>query len=398
MKIGIISAINPVELKEFLYEGQKLPDTQVSASSVHALIAGLVKLGHHVTVIGPASTRSLGGWHKCSLSGSGLKIVLVPVIPKIDFMVSPFYLPQSMARVIKGEFNNLDVIHSQWTYECAAATLAFSNMLPTFCSVRDWWPVQNKYFKNSHFINRTKWGWSKKIMFNKVFADNRIHFVANSQYTKSQILSLYPQYEVPIVENPINGRYILENKPFVFNNVFVSISYSLLEKRKNIYTLLRAFMLYRKNHEDAKLLLVGGCPRDSELYENWKKEGLLQNVELLGRLKHDEVIRAIDRASVLIHPSLEETYGNILLEAMARRALVIGGKSSGAVPSVLGDGKYGFLCDVSNYESVLSAMEGIYECPARYNSIVDSASNHLKEDLSDEAIAKKYLKLYHSYL
>ena len=50
----------------------------------------------------------------------------------------------------------------------------------------------------------------------------------------------------------------------------------------------------------------------------------------------------------MIHSALEESFGMTLLEAMAKKTPVIGGKDSGAVPWVLNYGKSGVLTDVKS--------------------------------------------------
>jgi glycosyltransferase involved in cell wall biosynthesis len=303
-------------------------------------------------------------------------------------------LPSRIAKVIYREINNLDVLHSQWTYENAVATLSFAKKTPLLCSVRDWYPILSKFLSNSNFRNFILWNFSNKILFNHTISEKSITFVANSEYTRQCIRSIRPNYNVPIIENPINSKYLIENRDFVFNNVFISIAISLLDTRKNIVTLLKAFRQYRESTPCAKLILVGHISKEDERYDQLNKQNLLQNVQICGSLSHENVIEEIDSASVLIHPSLEETYGNILLEAMARRVLVVGGINSGAVPQVLGNGEYGVLCDVSNHENILKVMLDIKNNSLEYSKMVDKASYHLKKELTDEAVAEKLVALY----
>lgn len=399
MNIGLVSHLNPREIKSFLCEDQDIPDTGVSVSSVHAYITGLLYLGHHLTVFSPVS-QSLIGYRTKILRGDGITIIMVPVLTKIDFLIRDKYLPQLLARQIARYVKGLDVLHAQWTYENAMATVGFADKIPTFCSVRDWWPVQNGYFeKSGGRILRYYWGHTMKRMFFKIMEQKNIHFIANSEYTRGLINDMYPHYNVPIIPNPLKKKYIIEDKAYSFNNVFISISSNLNEKRKNYGTLLKAFSDYHNCYNNnAKLLLVGSYSVDDPEFQMWLNNGWLDNVELCGSLSLDEVIAKIDEATVLIHPSLEETFGNILLEGMSRRVLVIGGKMSGAVPSVLGEGKYGLLCDMTKAEDILMAMNSVASAPQQFVNIIEAATEHLLEDLTDEAVAKKHIKLYMKFL
>ncbi len=59
---------------------------------------------------------------------------------------------------------------------------------------------------------------------------------------------------------------------------------------------------------------------------------------------------------VFVHPSLEETFGNVLIEAIVEGVPVIGGTRSGAVPWVLGNGSAGLLVDVTSASSIEAAI------------------------------------------
>ena len=85
--------------------------------------------------------------------------------------------------------------------------------------------------------------------------------------------------------------------------------------------------------------------------------------------------------------------GNILLEGMCRRVPCIGGKDSGAVPQVLGDGKYGVLCDVTDPRSIYEAMKKI-EDPILYQSIVKESTEYLLREFPDIVVAQKHIELF----
>ena len=83
---------------------------------------------------------------------------------------------------------------------------------------------------------------------------------------------------------------------------------------------------------------------------------------------------------------------------MSRRLLVIGGIKSGAVPSVLGNGKYGLLCDVTNCGDIINTLVGVSSEKERIINIVNEATNHLIKDQTDTAVAKQHIDLYEKYL
>ena len=114
-------------------------------------------------------------------------------------------------------------------------------------------------------------------------------------------------------------------------------------------------------------------------------------------MSHDKVLEAIDRSTCLVHPSYEETFGNILIEAMARCVPCIGGVKSGGVPYVLGQGKYGLLCDISNPSSLLSAMKKTMDRDY-IDTIVLRANERIRNSYSSDVVAKKHFGLYKDLL
>ena len=98
--------------------------------------------------------------------------------------------------------------------------------------------------------------------------------------------------------------------------VFVCVG-SLIE-RKNVVRLADAFATL----DEGRLVFVGDGPLRSQL------EGR-PNVEITGRVPHDEVPRYVAEATVLCQPSLIEPFGQALLEGMAAGKSVVATRVGG---------------------------------------------------------------------
>ena len=160
---------------------------------------------------------------------------------------------------------------------------------------------------------------------------------------------------------------------------------------KSTVTLLEAFQLYRQQRPEAELHLGGNdfFPGHPKL-DPWKRK--MENVHLHGWLNREDLKRLLDRASGMVLPSLEETFGNVLLEGMARRVEVVGGRESGAVPAVLGQGKYGILCDVTDPEDLCRAL-----AEAEKRAHVDAATDYIQKQYASDQIARKQVEIYNRY-
>lgn len=394
MKIGISSPFNPREFEKWLYNNQEIPECHKGATSVNTYVEGLLNAGHHVTIF---TSYDYDGIPKL-LTGERLKIFIVSRKSKfpiknaeVNRYLNRLYVGIRLAKIIKKEIKDLDILHGQWTYDFAFATIFFTKKIPVCCSVRDWCPYQ--YSIQNSKSKRIYWGISY-LVFKIIMSIKHITFIANSEYTYNCIKTKYPEKNVYTIPNPIKKDYILtERYNYPQKATFISISQSLLEERKNYTNLLIAFQKYKYNHKDSKLILIGNYSKSSPKIKEWKAKSLLEGVMLLGFIGHDEIKEYLDTSTHLIHPSLEETFGNTLLEGFARRLIVIGGKNSGAVPQVLGFGKYGFLCDITSPDCICNTMEKTTNIK-QHETILNNATDYLIKNYRVDVIVKNHLKLY----
>lgn len=128
----------------------------------------------------------------------------------------------------------------------------------------------------------------------------------------------------------------LGNRPFI---LFVSVLYP----HKNVETLLRAFALWRdrsRDNRDVCLAIVG--PKVNRRYQalldnETSHLGLDSHVLFLGRVNHPELAAIYRRALAFVFPSLAETFGLPVVEALASGTPVI----ASDIPSlreICGDG------------------------------------------------------------
>ena len=393
MRIGIVGPFNPLSVIDYL-DDTDVKSINETATAVNTLVREFLAQGHQVKVFTLSTT--LPNLYRV-LKGRNIEIVLIPtgIIPRFlgfhQMAVGSFYLPQRIARCIKKRINDVDVLHAHWTYEYARAASFFSTIIPVFDTVRDWCPYQMTLQKNW----RGKYDWKlKHMLFKKVMADSSIYFIANSSYTYQMIIGHFRGKKVSIIPNPIESSWILRSKLKQVSNTFISISTNVFDPRKNIECLLDAFRLYRNLYPEAVLHLIGRY-EENDVFRTWKQGGKLVGVVFHGAIPHSDLASLLDDMSCLIHPSLEETFGNILLEAMSRCVICIGGDKSGAVPEVLGYGEFGFLCDITSAQSIFDAMLKTNNLEL-VNRIQRQATEMLINSYSSTRIVEKHIELFRS--
>lgn len=394
MRIGIVGPFNPASIADYLEEVE-VPFINGAATAVNTMAYEFLSQGHKLKIFTLTTSNSYE-----VIKGRNVKVFLIPsgIFPKLigsrQLTIGQFYQPQRIAEVIKKEICDIDILHAHWTYEYGRAASYFSENILVYDTVRDWCPYQMTVQKSV----RNFFDWKlKHINFRKVMAHKDITFIANSNYTFSMIKGSYPEKNVPVIPNPIDKRWILECKKYQTKHRIISIATGLFSPRKNIRRLLDAFAMYRQKYTDATLHLVGNYDEESAVYKTWEQNGLLSGVVMHGVVSHSKLMELLDQMSCLVHPALEETFGNILLEAMSRCIPCVGGNDSGAVPEVLGHGKYGLLCDITNPVSIYEAMLKLDD--QELSSLIQAQSTEmLKKTCSSDIVVKKHIELFENNL
>jgi glycosyltransferase involved in cell wall biosynthesis len=108
-------------------------------------------------------------------------------------------------------------------------------------------------------------------------------------------------------------------------------------ERRNLSALVRAFALLRREKTLVHKLVIAGAdlPGASPFRQVIQKEGLSQQVIVLGHVGHDELPLIYNAADVLVYPSSYEGFGMPVLEAMSCGTPVIALNNS-AIPELAG--------------------------------------------------------------
>jgi glycosyltransferase involved in cell wall biosynthesis len=105
---------------------------------------------------------------------------------------------------------------------------------------------------------------------------------------------------------------------------------------KNVVELVTALS---SSHSDFKLILVGEGPERHRIKDRIKKLDMGSRVLLLGQLPHPETLRLINSCDALIMASKTETFGIVVLEALAMDRPVIAAPV-GCVPEISSNNIY----------------------------------------------------------
>lgn len=340
MHLGLSGPISTANL-EIYFDLKKgtLPEC-LPSTNVATIAKGLLKAGHKVTVYSLSSKVS-----NCfSFSLGNFSIYIGHYRPKHrarDLFSKEIAIIRDM--VCK---KSPDVIHANWSYEFAMGAL--ESGIPALITFRDWAPMVLRFQPDLYRVARL-------ILNNKVIKRSSF-FTVNSIYLK-ELAEKKIKKKIALIPNPIDDSFFLSSTKNFDNHKIISVNNGF-SKRKNVHRLLKAFLLVRKTLPNVELTLIGSDFESDGVAQKWaEKENIdLTNITFMGQVGSDMLIRIYDQSAILVHPSLEESFGNTLVEAMARKLPVIGGLNSGAVPWVLANGRAGLLTDVEKESRIAHSI------------------------------------------
>jgi L-malate glycosyltransferase len=160
---------------------------------------------------------------------------------------------------------------------------------------------------------------------------------------------------------------------------------------KNVNSLIRAFALVRRSFGDWRLRLVGAGYEPYGTAELWARaRGLAEGITFHGKASQTELIALYRSADLLVHPSREEAFGNVLVEAMSQGLPIIGGRNSGAVPWVLDFGTAGRLVDVSSPVSIANAICEVLTDEAEWWRLSRGGYRRSQSEFRSSVCARRY--------
>lgn len=109
---------------------------------------------------------------------------------------------------------------------------------------------------------------------------------------------------------------------------------------------------------DPLLVIAGDGPATLEIRALALRLGV--EIRLLGALPQDQLQQWMASSDVLLFPSATETFGNVVLEAMACGLPVLGA-AGGAVPDTVHHGMNGLLCPPGDAQAFANHLELLYK-------------------------------------
>lgn len=283
---------------------------------VLALQAGLTKLGHQAKIITPTPPRTFTRTDDPSIIYvGGATEVKSPFATSAEISVSAN--TEDLKHLVDVEKFDILHFHEPWVPILSRQLLTRSSSIniATFHA-----KLPETIF--SRTIERVITPYTKNILK---------HFQALTAVSEAaaEYVSNLSDQEIEIIPNGINlNKYQPPQKRLSSGNKRI-LFVGRLEKRKGVKYLIQAYAKLRNKRDDIELIIAGDGA-DRKKLEQFVADKNLPGIQFLGSVSEDKKLELLQTCSLFCSPALYgESFGIVLLEAMATGIVTIAGDNPG---------------------------------------------------------------------
>ncbi|WP_440336811.1 glycosyltransferase [Mitsuokella multacida] len=204
-----------------------------------------------------------------------------------------------------------------------------------------------------------------------------------------------PREKLIRIENGIDSILFSTNnkKIDLKDDTIIFICVGRLEKEKNQMCVLLAAKELIKEGYDFEIRIIGDGSQKESLYSFCKNNNMLKQVRFLGYIPNKRLKEFYSDSDILILPSLRETFGLVLLEAMACYCPCIA-SNVGGIPYIIRDGVNGYLFYSDDYKSLAKKMEFVINHKDIIPKLAQNARNIVCRDFSVDKMVRRTEEVY----
>ncbi|MFH1827405.1 MAG: glycosyltransferase family 1 protein [bacterium] len=280
------------------------------------------------------------------------------------FLWSQLFLP---FKLLIGEKN--DVFFSPAHY-----VPRFTNT-PIIVTIHDlsYYYFPNEFLKRDLFKlkNWTKYSIHKAKKIIAVSENTKLDIIKFFGIPKEKIQVIYNGYEKKIIKNDFDKKLI--NR--VSKNLYI-LYVGTLQPRKNIQTLIDAFIKFLLQNKNFRLVIAGKKGwLYSEIFKKVKESGFSKKIIFTDYVNNSTLKKLYQNAFCLVHPSLYEGFGIPLLEAMNEGCPIISSNTS-SLPEIAGDAALFF--EPKNVDHLVFQINNLVKHEDLKNTLIAKGKERVK--------------------
>ena len=290
----------------------------------------------------------------------------------------------------------LDILH------CTANTAPLFCKVPMIITIHDIIYMESLSFSGSSYQN---FGNLYRRFIVPRAAKKAALILTVSEFEKKVIMDKLniSEDKIRVVYNGVNKQFkkitdlsLLQNFKFKYNlpDQFL-LHFANTAPKKNTIGVLKAYQLYVDSANSPLPLVLTDCSAlfIENLLIEINGQSLLKNIIILGYVPYTSIPCLYNLATIFLYPSLRESFGLPIIEAMSCEVPVITANTS-AMPEIAGGAAC--LVDPYNPDQICTAIKLLLNDPAFYkNQQSDGLKNALRFNWEDAA--QKIISIYKEF-
>lgn len=181
-------------------------------------------------------------------------------------------------------------------------------------------------------------------------------------------------------------------KKYNINNSKTILTLSGMRPIKGLEYLIKAMPIVREKNPDTRLLMT--CRGEDEDYiRNLVLEiGVQDNVDFIGFIEGEEKDVLTCICDVFCMPSLYESFGIAILDAMQYGTAVVA-SDTGGIPEIIENGKNGLLCKPKDHVQLAESINALLE-DKELNRRIGEAGKSSMHRFDVRRISEEYISIY----
>ncbi len=167
-----------------------------------------------------------------------------------------------------------------------------------------------------------------------------------------------------------------------------------LIQRKGVAPLLQTLVEYCKLHPNrvVEIDFVGKGDQEQQLKSMLLPSNLRAN--FLGHLNYQQMAQAMERAGILVFPTLADEWGLVVNEAFAAGMPVIGSQFAQACTTLIEDGVTGWQYRPDQPDTLFQSLEAMYNVSSDRLNEMRNACCKAVEDITPDNVASEALRMF----
>lgn len=317
--------------------------------------------------------------------------------------------------------NDMDIIHLHWINQGFLSLKQIKEIAksgkPVVWTMHDMWPCtaichyswdcerfHNEcgmcpFLRSSNEEDLSQRVWKKK----RFFSSSGIQFVAVSSWLakQAQESSLMKGLDIKVIPNVIDTTVFFQKDQLEIRKllglpldkkIILMGAARLDDPIKGFQYLKEALKILSPNRTDILLILFGSIKNSESFFQ----ELSVPYISLGLLTDNNQISDLYSAANVTVVPSLYETFGQTLIEAMACGCPTVSFNNSGQT-DIIDHQVNGFLAEYKNSTDLAAGISWVLDRKDQ-KSLEDACIRNVHEHYTEQVVAKQYIKLYNELL